>query len=126
MPPTPVAISFDGLFFSLASEIGRQQARLDEDYRARLTAFLFLLRAAKELGAETLAREIAPASLALNNTEIETEFRFARSREEQSAVKIQPLDIGFMRRYAYSEFAQSRLLFKVERIPFAPKPRSKN
>lgn len=125
MPPTPVAVSFEDLLLSLAVEIRDQQARLDQDYRERFAAFLFLFQQAKESGFEALARAIAPSALALHNTEIETTFRFAHSVESQTSLSIQPVGVGFMSRYAYSEFAQCSLQWRVERIPLTPKTRSK-
>ena len=97
MPPLPVALSFKDLFVSLTGDICEQQARLDRDSLERLAAFLFIFQKAKELGYEALASEIAPAALALNNTEIETKFRFAHSSETQTTLNIHPLNIGFMR-----------------------------
>ncbi len=121
MPPTSVPISVEELIFSLASGIGEQQARLDQDYRERLALFLIVLKAAQASGHEPrLAREIAPLALVLNGTEIEVKFRGVGSFAEGSAIKIQPLDVGFMRRYAYSGFAQNSLRWRVERIPGAP------
>jgi hypothetical protein len=120
MPPAPTAVSLTTLLSELAQAMATQQSRLDQDYLARLAACLPLLRAAQAAGYEALAQMLAPTILLLHNTEIETQMRLAGSLETQTAVRVQPLDIGFMRRYAYAGFAQNTLQLRVERIPLPP------
>ncbi|MFL6227959.1 MAG: hypothetical protein ACJ741_04170 [Pyrinomonadaceae bacterium] len=120
MPPTPRALPFTDTLLLLSHEIRDQQTRLDRDYEARLDAFLLLLKAAQDAGQESLVRGLAPSELVLGDAEIALKFRFAHSSSEQSSLNIQPLDLGFMRRYAYSKFAQNTLEFSVRRIPHSP------
>jgi hypothetical protein len=120
MPPTPRALPFKEVLLSLAREIRDQQIRLDQDHLERCAAFLPLLKEATDAGHETLVRGLAPSAMVLDDTEIELKFRFAHSSTEQLSLNIHPLDLGFMRRYAYARFAQSTLQFRVERIPHPP------
>ena len=122
MPLRPSVAGLGDFLFALTEEISDQQARLDKDYQERLQAYLPLLEEARALGYETFARELAPAAMVFTNTEISLQFRFAQSIEQQFALKVQLLDLGFMRRYAHSQFAQNSLQVNVLRIPWSPKP----
>jgi hypothetical protein len=122
MPPQSDPISFKDLFILLREGIRQQQIRLDEDYQERIAAFLLFLKEAQRHGYESLARELTPLALALNNTEIEIKFCFTRRLEEQFTLQVQPLDLGFKRRYAYAETVHSALHLKVERLTGHPQP----
>jgi hypothetical protein len=120
MPPTPRPLPVDELLCGLALRLRGEQRRLDEDHAERLAAFKAVIEAARAAGDEQLARGLAPPSVVVAVAEVETRLRLSVGGEGGFALKVQPLDLGFMRRYAHSAFAQSTLEVTVRRVPAAP------
>ncbi len=111
------------LLISLTERLPAEQERLDEDYLRRLNAATPALRALARQGGTALAQALAPAPLVLSQVEIELGVRLGRGRQRQLALEARPLNLGYVKKYAYSEFAASELRVVVERVP-APPPRS--
>jgi hypothetical protein len=127
MPPTPTVVQLTELLIELSKEMCDQQTRLDCDNRERISAYLPLLAYARAAGFETFVQQLAPAAMVLGDSELTMQFRFAGSVEQQAALKVQLLDLGFRRRYAHSDFAQNSLQVNLVRIPWtaAPNPKPK-
>jgi hypothetical protein len=119
MAANPLVIDFTELLTSLALGIADQQALLEEDYGRRLEEFGPILREARAKGHEELARSVAPCLISLREVEIELMFRFAASRERQFELELQPLNLGYARRYAHSGYVENRLQFSLQGVPGA-------
>ncbi len=105
------------LLTSLVETLPPQQQRLDEHHARQLEALAPLVRAAVESGHPELAGSFVPAPMVLRQVEIETHLRVHRSRGREVGIGTRLLNLGYHRRYAYSETAQSQLKLVVERVP---------
>ncbi|MCP3957408.1 MAG: hypothetical protein GY719_06110 [bacterium] len=116
------------LMTSLVAGLPAQQRRLDNEYSERLAEVAPLLRVVAEKGGQELARTLAPTPMVVRSVEIEAGVRFAHSREREAGVgagvrlETELLNLGYARKYAYSEFSQSQLKMVVERVPMEPAP----
>jgi len=119
MATNPPVVDFTELLTSLALQIADEQARLEEDHRQRLEEYWPILQEARAKGYEELARAVAPGLISLQEVEIELMFRLAASLEQQFKFELQPLNLGYTRRYAYSGFVENRLQFSLQSIPVA-------
>jgi hypothetical protein len=106
---------------ALTKEIPYQQARFDYDFLDRLSQFGPALEACRAAGLENLALAIAPRQSILDQVEIEVSYRTTQSSEQQVSLQVQPLNLGFSRRFAYSGFVQNRLQLSVRRIALEPR-----
>jgi hypothetical protein len=122
MPTLTGIVSISQLLTAFSEQVVEQQEILDEDYRQRLQAFGAIWQDAQELGCESLAREFIPSAMVINQAEMRAQIRFATSKEQDFALGIGlgVLNLGFQRRYAHSEYAQSTLQIIVQRFPFPP------
>ncbi|HEY0405122.1 MAG TPA: hypothetical protein VGC89_05310 [Pyrinomonadaceae bacterium] len=110
-----------GVFLSgLAQNLSHQQLRLNEEYEERLAEFRPIFELARSLGYEDVARTIAPAQVVMEKAELQVDVRLSRSREQEFAITVRPLNLGFTRKYKYSEFADNRLRLTLQSIPLAP------
>ena len=105
---------------ALTKEIPYQQARFDYDFLDRLSQFAPAFEVCRAAGLENLALAIAPRQSILDQVEIEASYRTTETREQQVSLQVQPLNLGFSRRCAYSGFVQNRLQLSVRRIPLEP------
>lgn len=119
MAANPPVVDFTELLTTLALQVADEQARLEEEYRQRVEEFGPILREARARGYEELARSLAPGMISLQEVEIELMFRFATSLEQQFRFELQPLNLGYTRRYAYSGFVENRLQFSLHSVPGA-------
>ena len=108
------------LFEALTKEIPFQQQLFNHDFLDRVKQFAPVYETLREMGFEDLALAVAPKHLILDQVEIETNFQMMESREQQMALRVQPLNLGFSRRFAYSGFVQNRIQLSVQKI--APEP----
>jgi hypothetical protein len=120
MPLEPTIKDLGDLLEALTKEIPLQQQRLNHDFLDRLEEFAPVYEMCRALGFENLALAVAPKQSVLDQIEIETSFRIASSREKQISLNVQPLNLGFTRRFAYSGFVQHRLQVSVQKIPSEP------
>ncbi len=102
---------------ALAGNVAHQQRRLDEDYAKQLEAYCPVLELARERGYEELGRALAPAAPSLEAAEIQLDVNVARSREQTFALKVRPLNLGFSRKYAHSEFVGHSVRLTMVRLP---------
>lgn len=109
------------LLISLTERLPAQQQRLDEDYLRRLDAAAPALRMLAERGGGALARAAAPFPMVLSRVEVALGVRLTRGEERQLAVRARPLNLGYVRKYAYSQTAASALRVVVERVPGPPR-----
>lgn len=110
-----------GVFLSgLAQNLAHQQLRLNQEYEQGLAEFLPILRLAKSLGYEDVARTVAPVQVIMEKAELQVDVRLSQSREQEFAITARPLNLGFTRKYKYSEFVDNRLRLTLQSIPLAP------
>ena len=123
MPKLPGVVSIGQLLTALSGQVVEQQQILDDDYLGRSQAFASVQQAAQEIGLESLAQELRPSAMVVNRAEMQVQVRFATSKEQEFAlgVGLGLLNLGFQRRYAHSEYAQSTVQLTVQRVPFPPK-----
>jgi hypothetical protein len=122
MPRAGGPLDFSELLVSMARGVAEQQARLDEDYRARLGEFGRLLGEAGVAVDERLLMQVAPRRLSINEVEIETTFRFAASRERSVSLGVALLNLGFSRRYAHAGHVENGLRVSVRRVELPQEP----
>ena len=120
MPLQPTITTLGDLLEALTKEIPFQQQRFNNDFLDRAEQFAPVFKALKAIGFEDLALAVAPKLSILDRVEIETSFQMTKSREQQMALRVQPLNLGFSRRFAYSGFVQNRVQLSVQKI--APEP----
>jgi hypothetical protein len=106
----------------LAHNLIHQQAHLDAQYVAWLHAYLPVVRAARAVGHEQLARELAPTPLVIDRAELSAEVQVSRSEKQEFSLNVRLLNIGFMRRHQYAGFVRHTLELSVQRVPFPPGP----
>lgn len=104
----------------LAHNLSHQQLRLDQDYEKRLGEFLPVLQLAQSLGYEDVARSLAPSQVVLETAEVEVNLRQSQSREQEFALVVRPFNLGFTRKYKYSEFVNQRLRLTLQSVPLVP------
>lgn len=122
-PTSPVkddALNISEFLTLPAGRIVAQQQRLDAEYVERLENFRPVFESARAAGYETLARGLVPQAVVLNNVELELTVSLSRRTEVERAVGIRLLHLGLMSRYGRSDFARSKMVVKVERVPCAP------
>ncbi|HEX8149844.1 MAG TPA: hypothetical protein VF591_21870 [Pyrinomonadaceae bacterium] len=105
---------------SVAENVAHQQRRLDDDYAKQLEAYRPVLELARERGYEELGRALAPAAPVLEAAEVRVNVYLARSREQAFALKVRPLNLGFSRKYAHTEFVSHGVEMTVVRVPRMP------
>lgn len=120
MPAPDNTFTFGEFLSALAINSSHEQRRLDEDYNRQLQAYAPVLALAHSLGYEQLGRDIAPAALVVQKVELQVKTRIVRSREKEFALRLTPLNLGFSRKHAHSELAQSSMQMTVERVPLLP------
>jgi hypothetical protein len=108
------------LLSEMAHNLTHEQVRLDADYAARLQAFLPVLQAAHATSYESLARALAPMLLVVARAELRAEVQLARTEEQQFALSVRPINIGFTRKYQHSRFVRHTLELIVTRVPCPP------
>ncbi len=110
-----------GAFLSgLARNLSHQQVRLDKDYEQHLEEFRHVMKLAKSLGYEELARAIAPAQIVMNKAELQVKVLFSDTREKEFSISVRPLNLGYTRKYKYSNFVQNTLRVEVQSVPLPP------
>jgi hypothetical protein len=119
-PATPIAgqIEFGDLLVSLTQEVPLQQERLDLDYLRQLALFRALIQESKKRGVDSIARAVAPARMVAQTVQVESQFHFAQSTATRFSLGIRLLNLGYRRRYAHTEFAESRLQVTVQQVPY--------
>lgn len=105
---------------SMAENLAHQQRRLDEDYARQLEAYRPVLALAVERGYEELGRALAPSALVLQSAEVRVNVYLSRTREHGFALKVRPINLGFSRKYAHTEFVGHSVEIAVVRVPRAP------
>ena len=120
MSSKPSIDSFGDLISALTKELPYQQMRFNYDYGDRLVAFKPLFEAATAMGLRELALALAPRASSLDEIDTGAGFRFASLREQQTSLRVQPLGLGFSRRYAYAESVQNRVRVLVRKLPAEP------
>lgn len=110
-----------GVFLAgLARNLSHQQVRLDRDWEKQLDEFRPILQLAKDLGHEELARTLAPVQIIMNKAELQVEVLLSETREEEFSISVRPINLGYTRKYKYSEFVQNTLKFEVQTNPLPP------
>jgi hypothetical protein len=115
MPNKPSVSTLADLLESLTKEIPYQQVRLNYDFCDRLAAFDQLLERVKDTELEPFLLSVAPKTMTLDRVEVETSFRVDSHTEQVTSLRVQPLNLGFTRRFAYSGYVESRMEILVER-----------
>lgn len=118
MKPGPT--SFTHLLEAMTRELPFQQLRLNHEFRDRLDEFVKLVHEAGANGNEELIKSIAPRALTLDQVECSAALRAEYSEEKQSELRVQLLNLGYRKRYAYSSFSEVRLQITARRIPAEP------
>jgi hypothetical protein len=117
----PAGVFTLGVFLTgLARNLSHQQLRLDRDYEKHLEEFRSILKLAKSLGYEELARTIAPTQIVMDKSELQVEVLLSETREKEFSLSIRPLNLGFTRKYKYSNFVQNSLWVEVRSVPLPP------
>ena len=118
MPKLPNGVFELGVLLAgLARNLAHQQIRLDHEYEKQLKEFAPVLKLAQALGYEELARTIAPSPLNVGKTEISVGLHVTRSRETEFSLNVRPINVGFSRRYRYSQFVTNTLQLTVQSFP---------
>lgn len=115
MSETAGSFSMTDFLTALTFEIHIQQARLDFDFDERIKAFKDVLVEASKNGTLHLALSVAPMQMVIMNVEVSARFRFTTEREEETKLKVSPINLGFSRRYAFSGYVENSLQVKVQR-----------
>jgi hypothetical protein len=116
MTDNPSVSNFADLIESLTKEIPYQQARFNYDFCDRLEAFGQLYERVKGTDLEALMSSIVPQPVALDKVSLKTSFRIDSHNEQLTSLRVQPLNLGFNKRFAYSGYTESRLEIQVNRI----------
>lgn len=115
-----------GVFLAgLARNLSHPQLRLNQEYEKQLEEFSPILQLAKSLGYEEVARSIAPSQVVMEKAELQVNVRLSQSREQEFAITVRPFNLGFTRKYKYSEFVDNRLSLTLQSIPLVPGQPSK-
>lgn len=117
----PAGVFQLGVFLSgLARNLSHQQLRLDRDYEKHLEEFRSIMKLARSLGYEELARALAPAQLVMDKSELQVEVVLSETREKEFAISVRALNLGYTRKYKYSNFVQNTLRVEVQSLPLPP------
>ena len=116
MPDKPSVATLGDLLESLTKEIPYQQVRLNRDFCQRLRLFRKLYRQAQNTMLEAPLRSILPKPMTLDRVEIDTSFSVTTREEQSTSLRVQPLNLGFAKRFAYSSHTENRLQILVERV----------
>jgi hypothetical protein len=120
MADKPTVATLGDLLESLTKDIPYQQVRLNRDFNRRLRQFKKLYRLARGTGLETALRAIAPRPVTLDRVEVDASF-FVESRVDQTvSLRVQPLNLGFTKRFAHSSHTENKLQILVQRVEQQP------
>lgn len=114
-------VQFASLLQTLAENLILSQLRLDQDYAQSLTEFLALLRT--EATASEVLPQFVPAAYTIDNTTLAVAVRLTQTQENEAAIGVKLLHLGYQQKYSYAEFTSSQLQITVQRVPFAPEGR---
>ncbi len=104
----------------LAASVIAQQLRLNQEFLHRIQSYRPIHRALSEHGLQGLADTLTPRQVVAREVAIETRFHFSRESERGFGVGIRLLNLGYSRKYQYSEFAEQTISLKVLRVPLEP------
>ena len=116
----PTLASAADVVEQLAASVIVQQSRLDEEFLHRIQSYRPIHRALSEHGLQDLADALTPRQMVAREVAIETHFHFSRESARGFGVGIRLLNLGYSRKYQYSEFAEQTISFKVLRVPVEP------
>lgn len=116
----PSINNFGDLLSALTTEIPYQQQLFNYEFLDRYEAFLPVIEQAQLLGLEALAQAVFPKPNILTEARLDVGFRVMQSSEQQTQLRVQPLNLGFTRRYAYSGHVQNRVQVLVKKIAAEP------
>ena len=104
----------------MALNLAHQRVRLDLEYERQLQDFLPILRLAKELGYEDLGRALAPVQIVIDKAEARVEMHLSNSREDEFAINVRPLNLGYSQKYKHSRFVKNCVQITVQSVPLNP------
>ena len=116
MAEKPSIETLGDLLESLTKEIPYQQVRLNRDFCRRLRLFRKLYRRVQESVPEAALRAIAPQPVTIDLLEVDASFFIESRTEKTTSLQVQPLNVGFTKRFAYASHTENRIHVLVQRV----------